>query len=1580
MSIGALVAGAMVVRGAAPPAVLLQSHLDDLPSVLRPTIGAGGTTSLGAEAFGTSGSSDGARFTRDGNTLSFPVAIPGGTFPSAGEVEFWFQPEFAVEDDETHHILFSIGDIYGAPRIELRESGSLTLSIVVPRDGQWVTHSVASDYRRSLWRPGQWVHLRAGWNPADPADSLRLHVDSRRVHGSREPGGWGPQTWPINPLHLGSGRVDLAPGVTTGQFPAGGRIRDVTVRAGFSSFDELPYVPDGGGGGIDIDPADPTPIPDPVPITTRVPDNLGWRVPSMGSPTPSPVGARLDLPLTVKEIAGDGVADCPVSVVVPLPYGQHQDTGSFRVLDPGGREVPAQFRVINRHWNKDRSIRHVLVVFEASVGAFVGPGTGQAVYRLVNGRDGPPPVPAGGSIELSDTDGVIELRTAGQRFRIRRSPFAIETPLGELEARMLVRSGADVVVQNSFRRDPAEIRVTIEESGPLRAVVRVSAPTVYLSPTNHTHGWAIRLYLHSGKPDLKIDVQAQNSAINQTYSRPLYFESYEVRLMLPQPQEPRAIRSRADADDPAGLGPLLGAGLLTSGQVQVIYRNFEQQWPSGMALDGDGRLRVELWPEWSSQRQGNRMSPSGLHWLDDMQHTLKEFVLHFGPMTGEEASAIARRFQFPPVTTLPFSWYADTRVTCDLGGALPPPPAGFQPTDRRLPDYRTYGGRYEPVDTQTPLSELLGVNRFGLDEPRRIGTSMAGGWPYSVNRFLLTGDPADYHYGVDFAMAELNIRPQWLAGYRFSRDFNRIRPSENPYLPDANRPDLVRNWRRFVANGRPKLDAGGGPDSTAYLSGTGPNAYAREDQHGWSYQVDEAYQYSGNPWMRDWLEFLGEFRKTRLNQLDPFPDMAARALGHSLAQAVASYKATGDDSLRISIRNFIHRHFQFVEEPSPPANPFRGDITFLHRDSGGRAYYLGGSGPTGLEAPFQLGYLSRAIINYLEELGEPDPYALAIVAGFAHWNLNYAHFGYYQQALTVNRDSDGSAMTLVDPVLWVHSKTGDATLRDHAFKFVDEGWGTPREFASLRPYIDLRRWTGDFNGRLASLMGTTPNRPPVLAGATNATINELVGHTQNLNPMDPDLPAQSLTVALISGPPGLVVTNGVLAWTPTEDQGPSNHLVTVTVTDGALVTTNRFTLTVSGQAGPSRISGRVEYYRAGGGGVPGVRVTAEGPGGGSMTTGPDGGYSMEVNGTEFTITPTLTTDQPPAAGVTTGDIALIRRHVLGVAPLDWPHPLIAGDVDGSDSVTTADITLIRRLILGLSTNYPVDLWRFVPSDEGIDDPARPWTAARIRRLALIAAGNLEGQDFRAIKLGDVNGSWTAPAAAAGSANSPKDRPLGRLMVGGASASTGETVVLPVQAFGLTSLTSLQFSLRWNPKLLELAAVEGFRLPGLEAENFNIEGFRDGLLSVSWDPRTGLDVGLAGLADLFRLRFKVTAPAGTTIEVAFSETPTPVEAGVAMRTVSVGREPGVLTVTRGALVMPESLELKVAGISVDDRLELEVRAPLGVTVSVEGSDLIRPWSPVGRVVGLGAQDAVRVFLARDPESGSQFWRLRLPAGP
>ena len=63
---------------------------------------------------------------------------------------------------------------------------------------------------------------------------------------------------------------------------------------------------------------------------------------------------------------------------------------------------------------------------------------------------------------------------------------------------------------------------------------------------------------------------------------------------------------------------------------------------------------------------------------------------------------------------------------------------------------------------------------------------------------------------------------------------------------------------------------------------------------------------------------------------------------------------------------------------------------------------------------FQIGYLCRSLISYLNEIPVRDQTTYDLIVGFIRWNLNYARYGYYNQLTNVNTVSNGTAMTFCD--------------------------------------------------------------------------------------------------------------------------------------------------------------------------------------------------------------------------------------------------------------------------------------------------------------------------------------------------------------------------------------------------------------------------------------------------------------------------------------------------------------------------------------------------------------------------------------
>lgn len=163
-----------------------------------------------------------------------------------------------------------------------------------------------------------------------------------------------------------------------------------------------------------------------------------------------------------------------------------------------------------------------------------------------------------------------------------------------------------------------------------------------------------------------------------------------------------------------------------------------------------------------------------------------------------------------------------------------------------------------------------------------------------------------------------------------------------------------------------------------------------------------------------------------------------------------------------------------------------------------------------------------------------------------------------------------------------------------------------------------------------------------------------------------------------------------------------------------------------------------------GGGVPGVIVTIAGdfsePD--TIVTDSSGFYELPTlqSGDDYTITPYKNDDVDN--GVTTFDLVLISKHILGVTPLDSPYKRIAADIDNSGSITVADLIHLRRLILSITDEFENNTsWRFLQASYIFPFPLNPWFEAfpEVINLNNYLEGNLIDGDFIGIKIGDVNG-------------------------------------------------------------------------------------------------------------------------------------------------------------------------------------------------------------------------------------------------
>jgi len=175
-----------------------------------------------------------------------------------------------------------------------------------------------------------------------------------------------------------------------------------------------------------------------------------------------------------------------------------------------------------------------------------------------------------------------------------------------------------------------------------------------------------------------------------------------------------------------------------------------------------------------------------------------------------------------------------------------------------------------------------------------------------------------------------------------------------------------------------------------------------------------------------------------------------------------------------------------------------------------------------------------------------------------------------------------------------------------------------------------------------------------------------------------------------------------------------------------------------------RISGTLTTYS--GTPMPGCKVSLTGSGTATTYSDAQGNYEFKnvVSGFTYTITPSR--DTIPLNGVSTYDLVLVSKHILGLQPFDTPWKLLAADANRSGSITTFDIVETRKLILGIYTNLPAAAaWRFLPASTVFSTPTNPFDVGTVLK-DFITISNLQADfttgHFKAVKVGDTDNSAT----------------------------------------------------------------------------------------------------------------------------------------------------------------------------------------------------------------------------------------------
>jgi len=114
----------------------------------------------------------------------------------------------------------------------------------------------------------------------------------------------------------------------------------------------------------------------------------------------------------------------------------------------------------------------------------------------------------------------------------------------------------------------------------------------------------------------------------------------------------------------------------------------------------------------------------------------------------------------------------------------------------------------------------------------------------------------------------------------------------------------------------------------------------------------------------------------------------------------------------------------------------------------------------------------------------------------------------------------------------------------------------------------------------------------------------------------------------------------------------------------------------------------------------------------------------------------------PLNGLSTFDVVLMHKHILGTGNLSNPYQILAGDVNGSSTVSVADIIEMRLVILGVIPEFRNGKnWGFLPAAYAFQNPSNPFTETANISNTFTLNDDISGFDYIGYKYGDLNGTY-----------------------------------------------------------------------------------------------------------------------------------------------------------------------------------------------------------------------------------------------
>lgn len=197
-------------------------------------------------------------------------------------------------------------------------------------------------------------------------------------------------------------------------------------------------------------------------------------------------------------------------------------------------------------------------------------------------------------------------------------------------------------------------------------------------------------------------------------------------------------------------------------------------------------------------------------------------------------------------------------------------------------------------------------------------------------------------------------------------------------------------------------------------------------------------------------------------------------------------------------------------------------------------------------------------------------------------------------------------------------------------------------------------------------------------------------------------------------------------------------------------------------------------------------------------------------------------------GVTTLDLVLIQRHILGISELASPYKMIAADIDNNASLTAADLLDLRKLILGINLSLDENAsWRFVSKNESMDGSTDPWPFTEELILQAESSQAVDA-DFIGVKIGDVNNSAES-LLGAGTVEKRGANTLG-IITNDMVIRRDDQVYIDLVSTSNVDLEAMQMTITWDDEAMSFIDIVPI---GIDMKDYHSTIIKPGQMTVAW---------------------------------------------------------------------------------------------------------------------------------------------------